>query len=216
MTLSRLDAINACLRGIGRAPVATEDDPDLDAAIAGAVVDDITSDLQSQHWYFNKEYNWRLTPNTLGEVQTPNTALSVVPTQENRSQPFSIRNNKLYDMYNHTFNMTDRVCNGVVVVTFLMDLPYEDIPPIARVAVKEAARKKFAQDIEPDQTRWQFQTSDADKAMLLLQKENARQKKNNYFQNNAQAAATIATIGGPNSGAFGNPVFPKRNSSGTL
>lgn len=214
--ITKLEAINACLRGIGRDPVDSEDDPDLDAALAATTIDEVTTTLCSQSWWFNKEYNWKLTPNTLGEIQVPNTAQSVVPEAENRTQSLVIRKNKLYDMVNHTFDMTDRLCNGVVVVSFLIDLDYEDLPPIARNAVKYIARREFAQDLEVDQVRWNFQSVDEERAVTQLQAENARHRRRNYLRDNRHVAGVVSRISGPNGSTFGHATFPKRDSSGVL
>lgn len=210
--ITKLEAINACLRGIGRDPIDSVDDPDLDAALAATAIEEATTTLCSQPWWFNKEYNWKLSPNTLGEIQVPNTAQSVLPEADNRTQALVIRKNKLYDMVNHTFDMTDRLCDGVVTVSFLIDLDFEDIPPIARNAVKYIARREFAQDLEVDQVRWKFQSSDEQRAVVQLQAENARHKRRNYLRDNAHVSNALGRISGPNGRPFGVYAFPKRDS----
>lgn len=216
MTISRLDAINTCLRGIGASPVASEDDPDLDAATAGVVVDEVATNLQQQGFWFNEEYDWRLTANTLGEVSTPNTAIAVIPIQGNRKNELSIRNHKLYDMVHHTFDMTDRLVDGVITVSFIMDLPFENLPPVARTAVQYTARRLFAQDLEVDKTRYEMQLKDEQRAMAFLEREERKHRKSNYLRDNSFASNVIHTIGGPNSRFHGSATFPKRNSSGVI
>lgn len=215
MTISRLDAINSCLRGIGASPVATEDDPDLDAATAGAVVDEQAAALQTEGWWFNEEYNWKLTANTLGEVSTPNTAIAVIPTQGNRKDELSIRQNKLYDMVNHTFDMTCRLVDGKITVSFIMDLPFEQMPPTARRAVMFIARRVFSQDLEVDQVRYKMQQGDEERALAFLKREHMKQRKNNYLRDNSFARSAIGIIGGPNSDFARSGVFPRRDASGT-
>lgn len=217
MARTRLDAINTCLRGIGIAPVATEDDPDLDAATAGQVVDEVTMDIQSRGWWFNKEGNWKLTPNTLtGEISAPPSALSIIPSGEARSEGLTIRDRKIYDLYNHTFDLRDRAYSEAgsdvlfIEFTFITEIPFEDLPPIARQAITYTARRQFAQDLEVDQTRFKFQFNDEQAAYNNMIREDARNTKRNTLKDNPEIASFLNRVGGFNSRRNTYSVFPKR------
>jgi len=212
MAFSKLDAINACLRGIGISPVASEDDNDLDAALASQTIDKVSHDIQSKGWWFNKEYNWKLYPDeTTGYINVPGSALDILTIGENRSNHLSIRDDKLYDMWNHTYDLRDRtVQDGYIELAFITDLPFADCPPIARTAIGYAARQQFAQDLQVDERRWKFQKADAVDAMVELEATDARNKKRNALRDNATIVAYTSKVGGPNSRVYSNQVFPKR------
>lgn len=216
---SKLDAINTCLRGIGLAPVATEDDTDLDAATASQVIDQVTMDIQAVGWWFNKESNWKLTPDeTTGYIQAPPSALSIVTTGYSRDTGLSIRGTKIYDLHNHTYDLSDRVVyhngsdTGYIEFVFITELAFEDMPPIAKQAVTYTARRQFAQDLEVDEKRWKFQSEDERLAMVGLMREDARNRKRNHLRDNAAASSLIARVGGPNANRLYSATFPKRNT----
>jgi len=218
MARTRLNAINACLRGISLAPIAVDDDTDIDAATAGEVVDQISHEIQSRGWFFNKEHNWKLTPDPItGYIAAPSSALSIITTGQSRNVHLSIRGDKIYDLYNHTFDLRGRETSygsdiKYIEFSFITELPFEQLPPSARIAISYIARQQFAQDMEVDEKRWKFQTTDAETAENTLLREEARNKKRNSLTDNAVNAHFIAVVGGSNSQAYSTSIFPKRNT----
>lgn len=219
MARTKLDAINTCLRGIGLAPVATEDDPDLDAATASQVIDQVTMDMQAKGWWFNKESNWKLSPDeTTGYIQAPSSALSIVTTGMSRCVGLSIRGTKIYDLHNHTFDLRDRAIVDNDSVTpyiefvFITELPFADMPPIARECVTYTARRMFAQDLEVDEKRWKFQMEDERLSLIAMSREDARNRKRNYLRDNAEVVSFLNKVGGQNSASLYSGVFPKRTT----
>jgi len=74
-----LQAMNTCLAGVGLSPVSDEDDTDLDASQAKRTVERISKEIQQRGWFFNKEYNWNLVPDSnTGQVVAPANAISIV------------------------------------------------------------------------------------------------------------------------------------------
>lgn len=218
MLLTKLDAINACLRGIGLAPVATEETADLDAATASSIIDQVSNDIQSRGWWFNKEWNWKLTPDSItGYILVPNSALSIITTGVSRMDGLSIRDGKIYDLYNHTYDLRDRAVSEpgsdveYIEFVFITELSFEDLPPIAKMAITYRARREFAQDIEIDERRWKFQRTDEERNMNQMLREDARTKKLNYVRDNAVISTFLSRAGGPNIGRYQLGYFPKRN-----
>jgi hypothetical protein len=215
---AKLDAINTCLSGIGLAPVSDENDPDLDAAQAGEAIDRISREVQQRGWYFNKEYNWNLIPDlNTGQIVAPANALSLVTTGPSRHLQLAMREGKLYDMLNHTYDLLE-IANydvgGVlcIQVAFIMLLAFNDIPPVAQTAITYIARRQFAQDLEVDERRWKFQKQDETDAMNLLQREEYRNRKHNYLRDNAAAQTFMKQAGGFNAGSSRLAYFPRRNT----
>ena len=206
--LTKLDAVNACLAGIGLAPVSTVDEAnlDLDAASALQVVERLTIHLQARGWWFNEEGSWRITPDTItGYVAVPNTALSFITSGDSRHLKLSIRDSKVYDLENHTFDLRSLVYTpagstiGYIEFTMITALSFEDLPPVARIAVGYTARRQFAQDMEVDERRWKFQREEEATANNQLISEDSRNKKRNSITGNPRIVNFLLKAGGPNS-----------------
>lgn len=218
MSLTRLDAINACLRGIGLSPVATEDDPDLDAGMAAQVIDQVQFDLQSRGWWFNREGNWKLAPDVVtGYISAPGSAISIIPSGDSRKAGLTIRGTKIYDTYNHTFDLRSRAVGteeaSFIEFIFVTELPFNDLPPVAKQAVLYTARRLFAQDLEVDERRWKFQSEDERDAHIQLMREETKNKKRNSLTDNAQVASFISKVGGRNSqSTLYSLSYPKRDA----
>ena len=199
---TKIDAINACLRGIGASPVSSLDDGNLDASIAGQVVDAVTADIQSKAWWFNREPNWKLSCDALGYIEIPNTVTDIVATDRSDAGEITIRGNKLYDVTNHTYDFRERLKgNSSLSCTFTVTLSFEDLPPVAKKAVTYIARRLFAQDMEVDVNRWKFQSTDEKVAMVALERQDAKQRGRSYG-NNAAVALLKSRAGGYNSGSL--------------
>lgn len=203
MAIDLTDAVNACLRGIGAAPVANADDDNLDSAIALQTIEQVSRDIQSVGWWFNKEKNWRLTPDTNGIILTPNNAIDVIDWGASREAALAIRGTKMYDTDSHTHDLRSLVLSdGTIEFMFIMELQFTDLPPQAQYAVMYQSRRMFAQDVEGDAQRWKFTNYDEEKALSRLQAAEMRNKKSNFLNHNSTAANLIAKVGGQNGGVY--------------
>jgi len=217
MGRTKIDAINSCLRGIGIAPVVTEDDDDLDASTASNTIDEVAHSLQSRGWWFNKEGNWKLTPDSItGFISVPPSAISIVPTGDSWGQGLVIRGQYIYDTVNHTNDLRERAISGAndiiyVEFTFITELQWNDLPPVFRSAVTFTSRRLFAQDSEVDKDRWTFQSRDEKSANIALLREDSRNKRRNSFRDNASISGFLSRVSGANanSAVYG---YPKRDS----
>ena len=215
---SLLDAINTCLAGVGLAPVPDEDDTDLDASQAKRTIERVSKEIQQRGWFFNKEYNWNLVPDSnTGQVVAPANAMSIVTDAYSRNIQLALRSGKLYDLVNHTYDLTDLAnyeVGGVLTIqtAFIFYIEFNNLPPIAQTAIMYSARRQFAQDLEVDEERWNFQSKDEQRAMSLLQREEMRNRKHNYLTDNPTAVLFQSRVGGRNSNSFGLSVFPRKDS----
>lgn len=215
---AKLNAINACLAGIGLATISDENNDDIDAASADSAVDRLSRETQERGWYFNKEYNWFLVPDAnTGQIPVPANALSIITSGQSRDYELTIRSGKLYDMWNHTFDMRDAAIVNIndvlhVEVAFITLVDFEDLPPVAQTAISYQARRQFAQDAEVDEKRWKFQVQDERNALILLQKEDAKSRKHNSIRDNATMQTFLSKVGGFNSVSGRLTNFPRRNT----
>lgn len=217
MAYTLVQAVNACLRGIGRAPVATVDDfdADLDASTALAVIQEVSTDIQSKGWHFNREANWKLYPDSNGNIYAPNNILDIVSWECSRNVKLTLRGRRVYDSLNHTFDLREAglIGDGYISFLFITELPFEELPTIAAKAIMYRARRVYAQDVEGDAQNWQFNKSDETEAMALLEASETKNAKHNYH-NNPSISNFLAHVGGENGGLFMSELrsFPKRRS----
>ena len=135
-----LPAVNEILASVGQAPVTTLDQTNPDVAIAYDILINTSREVQAEGWSFNTEEYYELTPNSAGEVVIPNNVLQLDVHEEKHNTHDAIRRNgKLYDKWNHTFEITDDANEEIKVdIVWLFD--WIDLPgPVQDYIVARAA-----------------------------------------------------------------------------
>lgn len=198
-----LDAVNLCLRAIGREPVATLDTADLDAATAKDSIDQTSIDLQSRNggWWFNREAGWKLKPNpNTGHVSVPNNALSILEVSCQFYDPgnrLTIRGNRLYDTDQHTYDLRKIVDHsGSINCTIVVALEFEELPPQARSAIAWKARRLFGNDTIGDVRQNERDSQREQQAMIELERLETRQQRYNYLRDNPDVNYRINRLTG--------------------
>ena len=132
-----LPAINQILMACGQAPVTTLDETNPDVAIAYQTLLEVSREVQSEGWTFNKEAHYEMTPDTNNEILIPNNVLQIDLTQAHAGDKNTIRRNgKLYDKQNHT----DQWTNGAVECDIVWFFDWVDLPgPIQDYITARAA-----------------------------------------------------------------------------
>ena len=104
-----LPAINQILAACGQAPVTTLDETNPDVAIAYQTLLEVSREVQSEGWTFNKEAHYPMTPNsTTKEIAIPNNILQIDLTHASADGKNVVRRNgKLYNKEDHTFKFED-------------------------------------------------------------------------------------------------------------
>lgn len=117
--------------------VETQTNPDV--AIALNTLREVSREVQSEGWSFNKEYDYEITPDTNNEVKIAN---NIIQMDLNRSYTQNIdrdsinRGGKLYDKKAHSYKWTDET----LYVDILWYFDWENIPqPIQAFIVARAA-----------------------------------------------------------------------------
>ena len=121
-----LPAVNQILASVGQAPVTTLDQTNPDVAIAYDALLQVSKDVQSEGWSFNREEHYDFTPDSNNEIVIPNNVLQLDLTKNSYScdKKAVRRNGKLYDKHNHTYEWTDGAVSCDVVWFFdWVDLP---------------------------------------------------------------------------------------------
>ena len=204
--ITKLDAINICLRGIGLAPVDTEDDFDLDSGTAKNIIDQTSTEIQSRGWWFNKEEGWKITPDVVnGYISLSDSVLSIVSSGVSNALKLAIRESKIYDIQNHTFDLRDIAYSdpntgiSYIELTYITEVAFNDLPFTARQAIAFKARRLYAQDLQVDEKRWKFQRADENISLMNLLKEDSRDTKRNSITDNPMIQNFVWKAGGYNS-----------------
>ena len=121
-----LPAINQILMACGQAPVTTLDETNPDVAIAYQTLLEVSREVQSEGWTFNKEAHYEMTPESgTNYILIPNNVLQIDLSISNASDKNVIqKNGRLYDKEHHTDKWTDG--NVDVDIVWLFD--WVDLP----------------------------------------------------------------------------------------
>ena len=119
--------------------VETQANPDV--AIALNTLREVSREVQSEGWTFNKEFDYTLTPNSNNEILIPDDMLQVdlnISSKRSGNRQFDSinRGGKLYDRIKHTYKWTDPSVKADILWYF----EWEYIPdPIQAFIVARAA-----------------------------------------------------------------------------
>ena len=175
-----LPAINQILSSCGQAPVTTLDTTNPDVAIAYDTLLQITREVQSEGWTFNREFHYDFIPDVNDEIAIPNNVLQLKLTKNTSNMDYDgvKRQGKLYDRFNHRYTWPnhDKVECDVVREFEWVDLPQ----PIQDFIVARAATL-VSQRIVGDSSQYQMlQQQEAYLRALALEYE-TQQGKYSFF-----------------------------------
>ena len=123
---SELPAVNQILQTVGQAPVTTLDQTNPDVAIAYDTLQQVSREVQSEGWTFNKEFNYPFLPNSDKEIPIPTNILQIdLARDESSSADYDVirRNGKLYDRRKHKSTWEQEMKCDVVWLFDWVDLP---------------------------------------------------------------------------------------------
>jgi len=150
---TELPAINQILMACGQAPVTTLDETNPDVAIAYQTLLEVSREVQSEGWTFNKEDHVAVPPNDDNEIPILSNYLQIDLTQADAGDKKAVvRNGKLYDKYNHTDKWTD----GAVDCDILWLFDWVDLPRPIQDYITARASTVTSSRIVGDQTQYQI------------------------------------------------------------
>jgi hypothetical protein len=136
-----LPAVNQILASVGQAPVTSLDQTNPDVAIAYDTLLTVSREVQAEGWSFNTEFDTPKTTDANKEFSIPNNMLQVDLTTSSANAYKNVvrREGKLYDRYNHTYEITDGAGDEIRLdIVWLFD--WVDLPiPIQDYIVSRAA-----------------------------------------------------------------------------
>ncbi len=137
VNISQTVSSQTLTQSVAKSRVESQTNPDV--AIALNTLREVSREIQSEGWSFNKEYDYPLTPDTNNEVLIPNNMLQVdlnTTYTQNMDRDAINRGGKLYDRTAHSFTWKDDTL--YVDVSWYFD--WEEIPtPIQAFIIAKAA-----------------------------------------------------------------------------
>ena len=148
-----LPAINQILMACGQAPVTTLDETNPDVAIAYQTLLEVSREVQSEGWTFNKEDHSHIEPDANNEIPILSNYLQIDLTPSNAGDKKAVvRNGKLYDKYNHTDKWTD----DEVLCDILYFFDWVDLPRPVQDYITARAATVTSSRIVGDDTQYQI------------------------------------------------------------
>ncbi|GAB7411854.1 hypothetical protein OUHCRE4_48330 [Enterobacter hormaechei subsp. steigerwaltii] len=204
---TKLDAVNLCMRAIGRSGVDNLTSGDLDAEDADTMIDIVSQRLQyndGKGWWFNREPRWSFAPDSNGEVVLPNNTLQVLQayTLNTRKIDITIRAGRLYSTRLHSFDVSPLVGpDGFIWLDLMLMLPFEHMPLNVLQAIAYQAAAEFIVSKDADQTKLQMHMQMAANLHTGMQVEESKQNRLNMLVHNPTQRNFGIMAGGPNNTA---------------
>ncbi len=142
-----LPAINEILASVGQAPVTTLDQTNPDVAIVYNTLLTVSREVQAEGWTFNTESGVTKQTDANKEFTIPNNYLQVDLTHNSSNSTRNVvrrkkpgeSQSKLYDKYNHTFELT-ATAEQEILLDIVYYFDWVDLPiPIQDYIVAKAA-----------------------------------------------------------------------------
>lgn len=180
---TELEAVNMMLLSIGKSPVNTLAVSAVnDVSWALTTLYNVTRDVQHTKYWFNRETNFPITADITHQILTPANVLDISPSD--RTLPLNERNGKLYDVQNHTFDMSvgGWLKGGTTLpcdITWCF--PYEQIPMGARMYIAMRAGRTFQTSAVGSQILYQFTKEMELEALAELKRSELKNSGTNMF-----------------------------------
>ena len=185
-----LPAINQILTSCGQAPVTTLDQTNPEVAIAYDTLLQVSREVQSEGWTFNKEYHYEFTKDNNNEIPIPNNIIQIKLTENAQNTTYDAvrRSGKLYDRQNHTFEWEYSPIECDVIWEFdFIDLP----EPIRNYVTARAAKIVSGRIVGDDDQYARLEREEGQSRAIALEYETQQgqftmfghpQGQQNYYQ----------------------------------
>lgn len=172
--LTELQAINRMLAGIGQSPITQaglNNAANPDVAIAKETLYEVSRQIQSEGWAFNKEYNVILSPNTDGKIAVGTDVMQIDASNityrgnsfsdyydtatfgsvANAKMDIIIKDNFLYDKRAKTDKFSQ-----AVQCTVIYYRKFTDCPPAIQYYISDKAAETLCQRVIGDTSMYQM------------------------------------------------------------
>jgi len=171
-TQTELQAVNQILASVGQAPVTTLEQTNPDVALAYNTLQQVSREVQSEGWTFNKEYNYPLTADANGEIIIPDNILQMdlsIDDVYNRNKDPIRREGKLYDRVAHSYIWE---VGKTLYFDIMWLFEWNDLPPPIKDYITSRSAVIGSQRMVGDGQQYQFlQQQEAFTRAMALQYE---------------------------------------------
>lgn len=170
-----LTAINTLLQTINELPI--ENDTDLSNSTTGQLAEmtiiEVKKEVLSQGWHFNTDYSYPFPPDTNGYINVPYNVLDITASG---GKNYIMRDWKIYDKENFTFEFTESVPCDVV-----WDMDFNSLTHPIRYYITIKAARIFQGRVVTDQTVYTYTSKDEEDAYLAARFSEGRTGKYNML-----------------------------------
>ena len=180
--ISEIEVINSVLSVAGDAPIQSLDDTYQPVYIIRDIMSNISRDMQTKGYWFNKETGVTLSPSAAtNTIVLPFNTLSM----EAVDKSYVMRGLTVYDRTNRTKTITSDITADLVLM-----LEFDELPQIAREYIRAASRVQYNNEYYGETNFKQELMADFQKAKTALERESLENEQLNIFS--AQAITNIA------------------------
>ncbi len=174
---TELEAVNTILSIMGESPVnSLSVEGDLYVERAQSALKEMSREVQSKGWYFNRDYEYSLAKDVDGKISIPLNALEVTPDGDNYEDPFVSRGDFLYDIEDQTYVFT-----AAVSCTIVWFLDWTNLPQAARRYITIRAARAAQERLVGSENVHKFTMDDEKMALNELMRNELRAVRANVF-----------------------------------
>ena len=128
-TDTEISAVNSILGAIGQSPITNLNltgNPNPEVSFIYNILTEINKDVQNEGWHFNSEQHVKVSPDaTTKHITLPSNVLRYTLHEglQNKNMDLVVRDGKLYDLVDHTFEFDNDIYLDVVTHYKFEDLP---------------------------------------------------------------------------------------------
>lgn len=174
--LTLLQAVNEMLSGIGIAQVTTLDVANTNDDVGKALqeLSNASVAIQESGWHFNTDNCFSFTPSVIdGTIEVPAAALKISLSERSQTRYMTMRQGKLWDLQNFTYNWTGNFSNpnpnpltgdGNLYCDVVYGFVWEDLPQVWRTLILCTAARTFSVGRIPNEDTFKFNQTFLDNA----------------------------------------------------
>lgn len=174
---SELEAVNTILAVMGESPINSLDvEGNLNIERAQSALREMSREVQSKGWYFNRDYEWSLPVNVDSKVPVPTNALECVPDGTAASKHYAHIGDFLYNITDQTYVFTAAV---PCTITWFRD--WTELPEGARRYILIRAARAAQERQVGSENMHKFTQDDEQHALTELVREQVRASRANML-----------------------------------
>tara|TARA_B100000902_G_scaffold18784_1_gene22531 strand:+ start:11149 stop:11784 length:636 start_codon:yes stop_codon:yes gene_type:complete len=181
---TKLDLVNLMLASIGESPVSALSSGLTDAELAETIIGRIDRETQSEGWWFNTDYNKKFVPDGESkQVVLPLNTLKIDCVGTSSHLRMIQRKvgtvNKLYDPYNHTYDVGDN--HTSIYIDIVTQEEFENLPESAKRYIGIKSSRRFSQQVIGNAQLYGYEKEDEARSLAELKEAESQIAGHNVF-----------------------------------